>query len=112
MLCRSLREAAAICMVKKFFVVNKPKLDEALLVAITVFDCTSYIRKACLLAERDCDGVRMSETGKFVRVRLLSGTMMRGRRRDVRVRKMAVEHKNGWMCKLPRVLCFESVIMA
>ena len=37
MLCQSLREAAAISLVEKFFVVNKSKMDEALLVAITVF---------------------------------------------------------------------------
>ena len=63
MLFRSLKEAAAISLVEKFFVVIKPKTDEALLVAITVFDRASYKRKACLLAERDYDGVRMSETG-------------------------------------------------
>lgn len=53
MLCRSLREAAAISLAEKFFVANKSKMDEALLVAITVFDSTSYKRKPCLLAERD-----------------------------------------------------------
>ena len=36
MLCQSLREAAAISLVEKFFVVNISKMDEALLVAITV----------------------------------------------------------------------------
>ena len=66
MLCQSLRETAAISLVEKFFVVNKSKMDEVLLVAITFFDSTSYERKTCLLAERDYylhDGIRMSETG-------------------------------------------------
>ena len=53
MLCRSLREAAAISLAEKFFAANKSKMDEALLVAITVFDSTSYERKPSLLAERD-----------------------------------------------------------